>query len=262
MRRCAVVTGSASGIGRATADLLGSQGWRVIGIDRHSAQIVADLADPRERAVAVEAAISACSGVLHGVVCAAGIGPTRSPAEIVSVNYFGAVAVARGMLGALAAGRGEARGPGSGTAAVVVSSNSVGLVSVPEPILDACAQEDEDLARALAAELDGPTAYAASKLALARRVRTAAPQWAKLGVRLNAVAPGPVDTPLLDETKRDPVLGPLTDALPLPGGRIVAQPAEIAAAIAFLLSDPASAITGAVLFADLGLDAAVRPDHV
>ena len=80
-------------------------------------------------------------------------------------------------------------------------------------------------------------------------------------VRLNLVAPGPVQTPLLQGTLDDPVLGPLVELLPVPLGR-AAEPAEIAGPIAFLLSSEAAMIHGSVLFVDGGSDALFRSDHV
>ena len=103
-------------------------------------------------------------------------------------------------------------------------------------------------------DVDATMAYAASKLALARAMRRRAPEWAKDGVRLNAVAPGAVATPLLDETLADPQLGPLVRAFPVPAGRF-GTPDEIAAAIEFLLGASASFCIGSVLFADGGTDA-------
>ena len=100
-----------------------------------------------------------------------------------------------------------------------------------------------------------------SKLALARAVRRRAGTWAEHGVRLNAVAPGPVDTPLLAGGLEDPVLGPLIDALPIPLGRR-GNPAEIAAAVACLLDPAHGYIHGSVLFVDGGSDALLRPDAI
>lgn len=80
-----------------------------------------------------------------------------------------------------------------------------------------------------------------------------------LGIRLNAVAPGPVDTPLHQASLDDEQLGPATRAF-LPPLKPIFAPIEIAQTIAFLLSPQASAIHGAVLFADGGMNAKLRPD--
>jgi NAD(P)-dependent dehydrogenase (short-subunit alcohol dehydrogenase family) len=68
-------------------------------------------------------------------------------------------------------------------------------------------------------------------------------------------------TPLLQGSLEDAELAPLVDALPIPLGRR-AEPSEMAGIIAFLLSDEAAYVHGAVWFADGGTDAMVRPEHV
>ncbi len=80
-------------------------------------------------------------------------------------------------------------------------------------------------------------------------------------MRLNLVAPGPVQTPLFQGTLDDPVLGPLVGMLPVPMGR-PSSAEEIAGPIAFLLSPDAAMIHGSVLFVDGGSDALLRRDHV
>jgi NAD(P)-dependent dehydrogenase (short-subunit alcohol dehydrogenase family) len=120
---------------------------------------------------------------------------------------------------------------------------------------------DETAALELAPELNGPTVYAMTKLALGRALRARVQPWADRGVRLNLVAPGPVHTPLYQGTLDDPVLGPMVDLLPVPMGR-PSEPAEIAGPIAFLLSADAAMIHGSVLFVDGGSDALLRRDHV
>ncbi len=91
-------------------------------------------------------------------------------------------------------------------------------------------------------------------------MRHRAAPWGARGVRLNAVAPGAVDTPL-QATLEDPVLGPLTQALVIPLGRRAA-PSEIAHAVAFLLDPDSACIHGSVLFADGGTDAVLRPEAI
>jgi NAD(P)-dependent dehydrogenase (short-subunit alcohol dehydrogenase family) len=77
-------------------------------------------------------------------------------------------------------------------------------------------------------------------------------------VRLNAIAPGAVDTPLLQATLADSELGPLVRAFPIPCGRF-GRATEIADGILFLLGPAASFCCGSVLFVDGGTDALVRP---
>jgi 3alpha-hydroxysteroid 3-dehydrogenase len=245
------VSGSASGIGAAAREQLAAAGCQVIGLDVRDADIIADLSVPAERAAAAARLAAECGGRLDGLVCCAGVGPHLPSELIVSVNYFGAVELLDAMLPALAAGN----SPG----AVVIASNSAGIIPVSQPLLAAMLAGAQEEAVAAAAGIDGATAYGMSKLALTRAVRRRAGTWGEQRVRLNALAPGPVDTPLLQGALADPVLGPLTEALPVPLGRR-ATAAEIAGLVAFLLSPAAGYVHGAVLFADGGTDALLRPD--
>ena len=99
----------------------------------------------------------------------------------------------------------------------------------------------------------GRANYAASKWGLAGLTKTLAIEWGHRGVRVNAVAPNGVDTPMIrDGIPEDFLSGVMLDRTPL--GRL-AQPEEIAAAVAFLLSDEAAYVNGAVLELDGGLTA-------
>jgi NAD(P)-dependent dehydrogenase (short-subunit alcohol dehydrogenase family) len=83
------------------------------------------------------------------------------------------------------------------------------------------------------------------------------PQWIGAGVRLNAIAPGFVDTPMT-AGMWEFVTG-LGDLFPIPAGR-PGRPGEVAALVAFLLSDDAGFFCGSFLTMDGGTDAALRPD--
>src|SRR5205807_8203324 len=159
----------------------------------------------------------------------------RPGSQVVSVNYFGTIAVLEGLRAALEAARDKA------PAAVAISSNS----STVQPglsgtLVDACLAGDEEEARRLGDELGAPIAYPESKLAVARWVRRNAPKaaWAGTGITLNAIAPGYIETPMTAELRRDEKIGPLLDQFPIPirrGGR----PEEISALVAFLLGPDA-----------------------
>jgi NAD(P)-dependent dehydrogenase (short-subunit alcohol dehydrogenase family) len=248
-----VVTGSASGIGRATRRRLEQDGAEVIGVDLHDAEIVADLATRDGRELALAGVAELAPAGLDGCVAAAGIGPHERPVErIVAVNYFGAVAVLAGLRDLLSDRDGVA---------VAVASNSAGITPVDPPdVLHAMADDDESRALDLARSLHGAVLYGASKRALTGWVRRSAATFGAKGVRLNAVAPGPVRTPLLQGSIDDPELGPLVDALPVPWGRAPSEPEQIAGIIAFLLSDASAPVHGSVLFADGGTDSMMRPD--
>ena len=96
MKRTYVVTGTASGIGAATADRLAGGSARVIRCDLHDADVVADLTTESGWGKLVADVETATGGVLDGVVAVAGIGDPDP--STVRLNYFGAVAVLEGLL--------------------------------------------------------------------------------------------------------------------------------------------------------------------
>ena len=251
-----VVSGSASGMGAATAALLRASGTRVIGIDLRDADVIADLSTANGRRVAIDGVNELCAGRLDGAVLFAGVGGAtgRAASMLVSLNYFGSVELFEAFRPMLAA-RGS-------TSAVAVSSNSTTCQpGWSEELVAACLAGDEKRACLLADEADSVTAYPATKAALARWVRRNAPTpaWAGAGIRLNAIAPGLVETAFVEETRNDSVLGELIDQFPLPLGR-GGRAEEIARLAVFLLSDDASFFCGSFVVCDGGTEALLRPD--
>jgi NAD(P)-dependent dehydrogenase (short-subunit alcohol dehydrogenase family) len=249
------VTGSAGGIGGAIRRQIEAEGHDVIGVDVRDAEVVADLSSAAGRGKALDGIREAAGPALDGLVVAAGIGGSTSapPSMVARINYFGAVALLEGLREPLA--------HGTLRAAVAISSNSATAVPVHDPTLvEHCLAGREDEAAAHADTLDGELVYAHAKLALARRVRRLAVEWAP-GVRVNAVAPGPVLTPLTQAALEHPVTGDLIRSYPIPLDRW-GEPDEIAAGVWFLLSPAASWITGVMLFIDGGTDALLRPDGI
>jgi NAD(P)-dependent dehydrogenase (short-subunit alcohol dehydrogenase family) len=148
------------------------------------------------------------------------------------------------------------------SSAIAISSNSATCQPGWRPeLVQACLGGDEPLARAVGDEGDSAAAYPATKMAVARWVRRQAPSpdWAGSGIRLNAIAPGLVETPFVQETRGDPVLGPLIGLFPLPLGR-GGSATEIAELVVFLLGPAARFFCGSVIFCDGGTDALLRPD--
>lgn len=249
-----VVTGSASGLGAAIRARLEASDWKVIGVDLRDAEVVADLSTHAGRGRMTEEVCQQTGDHLDGLVACAGVGPhVDDHALITSVNYFGAVASLDGLFPALR--------QGIDPVALAIASNSLGIVPPDDALLAACERWDEPAARDAAGGPDGSTVYATCKRGLARAVRQRVARWGQSGVRLNALAPGPVRTPLLQATRDDPELGPHVDSLPIPLGR-EAEPEEIAAVASFLMSDDAALVHGSLLYADGGTDALLRPDQV
>jgi NAD(P)-dependent dehydrogenase (short-subunit alcohol dehydrogenase family) len=249
-----VVSGAASGIGAATTGLLRDGSDRVITVDIRDADVVADLSTPQGRADAV-AGVHQLTDIVHGLVPCAGIAGSTGvdSALVVSVNFFGAVALVRGLQPQLAAA--------GGASVVLLASNSI--TAVPgwrTSVADLCLADDESAARADAAEVDSVMVYPATKAALAwwARREGVTDSWIGQGIRLNSVAPGVVDTSMTEKLRADPVFGPYVDAYPTAIGRR-GRPEEIARLIGFLLSDASSLMVGSVVYADGGTDAILHP---
>jgi NAD(P)-dependent dehydrogenase (short-subunit alcohol dehydrogenase family) len=235
--RVALVTGAAKGIGRAVALRLAAEGARVIGLDRDSAALeelggriapcVVDVSD----ADALRAAIGD-AGPLDVLVNNAGVQRPGVVDELPLAEWDLLHAVhARAAFVAIAAA----------TPSLAARGGSVVNVASVD---------------GLTAEA-GVAAYCAAKAGLVNLTRGAALDLAARGVRVNAVCPGMVDTPMLRSfLDAGPVpeqqLAARLRRVPL--GRLVA-PEEVASAVAFLASAEASAITGATLVVDNGLTA-------
>jgi NAD(P)-dependent dehydrogenase (short-subunit alcohol dehydrogenase family) len=253
--RTTAITGSASGIGAATRKRLEADGDLVIGIDLRDAEVLADLGSSPGRASAVEQVLGRAGNRLDRLVLCAGLGAhVRPPSRIAAVNYFGAVDLLDGLLGALR--------QGEDPAAVVISSNSAQIFPLDEdPLVQALLAHNEEEAACLADQADNPPlTYLAAKNALGKAVRRRAVGWAGARVRLNAVAPGPIRTPLLEADMKDPLTAEAIRNLPIPLGRR-GEPHEVAELVAFLLSPAASWVHGSIYYIDGGIDAQIRPDR-
>jgi NAD(P)-dependent dehydrogenase (short-subunit alcohol dehydrogenase family) len=252
--RNVVISGSASGIGLATKEKLESKGDRVVGIDVRKADVIADLSTPEGRAEAIERSLEVTSNEIDCVVLSAGLSGVSSPPDAtLSVNYFGSVELFDGLRPAM-------EGRANPCAIGLVSNSAQFGIDYDDPMVLALLDGDEVRCREMVKDLDRGAAYRYSKHALARAIRRRAVEWGPLGVRINAIVPGMTETPMVQAIRDDPDMGPFVDRLPIPLGR-PGTPEEMAAVIAFMLSDTAAYITGMMLWVDGGTDAAVRPDR-
>jgi len=245
------VTGTASGIGLATKQRLEASGIRVIGVDKHDAEVVGDLSVASDRTRMINEVLEACGGVLDGLVPCAGLSTPVPDELIVRVNFYGTMALVEGLRPALARG--------TEPALVMISSNSTTMtpgLSVDDARVY-LEQEEEVAVQHF--RLSRPfTAYPAGKLAIAYWVRRSSAEWLAQGIRVNGVAPGVTDTAMVWPLLDIPEVKASIDRVPIPLGRW-GRPEEIASVISFLLSGDSSYIVGQVLFVDGGTDALLQP---
>lgn len=237
--RVAIVTGAAGGIGRATVDLFLKRGASVVAEDVDDR--VADMQGPKVATISGDVRVAATArkavdlalsrfGRVDVLVNNAAIIVTKDILsteedewnDVMAVNVTGVFHHCRAVLPHMIAQK---------SGAIVSVSSISGLVGLPYQAV-----------------------YCASKGAIVQLTRQLAVDYAQHGIRVNSVAPGSIDTPFLQrylDDQPDPAAAERDIKAAHPLGRI-GTPAEMAEAIAFLASDHASFITGAILSADGG----------
>lgn len=258
--RTYVITGTGSGIGLATADLLTERGHRVIRADLNGSEINADLASQAGRRLLVDTVSELCQGKLDAVIACAGV--LTPAASAVAVNYFGALATLEGLRPLLL----QSQAP---RAVAVSSMGSVSAQLNPKAdlrllaLLDA-GDEQGAIAHAHAAATAGASEaelYGIGKLALNRWLRRTAPSemWAGAKIPLNAVAPGVVHTPLMAGAfATEEGVAALHRGSPAPLNGFL-DPIVIARALAWLASEDNTHMCGQVMFVDGGAESIRRP---
>lgn len=231
-RKTLLLTGASRGIGHATVKRFSDEGWRVLTCSRHPVpencpweagpedHVQIDLGDPDSLSEGIQSVRDRLeNGELHALVNNAGISPKaedgirlgtlNTPIEmwhrVFLVNFYAPIMLARGLVGELEHAQGS-----------IVNVTSIAGSRV-HPFAGA--------------------AYATSKAALASLTREMAADFGPRGIRVNAIAPGEIDTSILS-----PGTEKLVDSLPL---RRLGTPDEVAETIHFLCTKAASYVTGA-----------------
>ncbi len=238
-RKSLILTGASRGIGHATVMRFSAAGWRIITTSREAPpeacqrdpnwthHITADLGDPDSRAEFVRQALEALDGgPLHALINNAGMSP-KTPfkerlgclngdlaawREVFELNFFAPLVLARGLAPALT------KGPGA-----IVNITSIAGHAI-HPFAG--------------------SAYSVSKAALSALTRELAGELGELGIRVNAIAPGEIETAILS-----PETEVLLPQIPL---QRLGQPMEVADIAFYLVSDQAGYITGTEIFATGG----------
>jgi NAD(P)-dependent dehydrogenase (short-subunit alcohol dehydrogenase family) len=230
-RKTLLLTGASRGIGHATVKRFSSAGWRVISCSRHAFpedcpweagpddHIQVDLADPQNTIEAIlEIKARLVDGRLEALVNNAGISPKgpagerlgvlttdlRTWGHVFNVNFFASAILARGLIEELVAAQGA-----------IVNVTSIAGARV-HPFAGA--------------------AYATSKAALAALTREMAHDLGPLGIRVNAIAPGEIETDILS-----PGTEKLAETIPL---RRLGKPEEVARTIYYLCTQESSYVSG------------------
>lgn len=240
--RVVIVTGAGSGIGAACVRRLVDEGAKVVAVDANLAAVEAVIAtletpasataaqlDVRDQAAALALVEEARArfGQIDGLVNCAGITGVANVLDVdperfdtvMAVNLSGTVNMCQAFARAVR--------DDTGPRAIVNISSGAGLMGVANRL-----------------------PYVASKFAISGITKSMSPELGPLGIRVNAVAPGMTQTPLIEYMLKDPAaVARMNAAHPI--GRI-GKPEEIAAVIVFLLTDDASYMTGAVVSVDGG----------
>lgn len=234
-RKTVILTGASRGIGHATVARFSAEGWRVISCSREDVpahcrrdpnwthHITADLSDPASRSAFVEEANRVLDGhPLHALINNAGVSPKTPIKErlgclngdiagwyrVFELNFFAPLVLARGFAAPLARGKGA-----------IVNVTSIAGHSV----------------HAFAG-----SAYSTSKAALSALTREMAVEFAEIGVRVNAVAPGEIETAMTG-----PEYDVLIPRIPL---KRMGTPEEVAAVIYTLCGPDTGYVTGTEVF--------------
>lgn len=244
-----IVTGAASGIGDATVRRLKAGGAHVVSLDRNvptaevDTHITVDLADPHS----IDNAVAQLDGTFDSLLNVAGV-PGTSPADtVIAVNVLGMRHLIESSLGLLEPG---------GSVVVVSSSAGYGWPNRLETVKELLATDTfEEGAAWFAANPQKGNAYNFSKEVATVYVMTMGVALNDMGLRINAILPGPVQTPILEDFRVSMGEDNIDGIATLLGRH--ATPDDIASSILFLASPDAGWVNGTSLIVDGGISGVV-----
>ena len=252
--KVALITGAGSGMGRAAAELFAREGARVV---------VSDLAEDAGKATV--AAVHSAGG--EATYVRADVSQSTDCAEMVraAVDQYGGLHILYNNAGIFPADDGGVLDTPEGTWDTVMHVNLKGVwlgckAGIPA-MLESGGGSIVNVASfvALVGAATAQIAYTSSKGGVLAMTREIAVEYARQGIRANALCPGPIETPLLEELLSDPARR-ARRMVHIPMGRL-GRAEELAKAALFLASDESSFMTGAALVVDGGITAAyVTPE--
>lgn len=240
-RGAVLVTGASGGLGRAVADVLRAAGWRIARVSRDRSRLA-----PADGVLDIEADVSTPQGAARAVAaCAEELGAPAALAHCAGSTLLAPL---------------HRTTPEQYRAALAANLDSAFFTLAA--FAEAVQREQRPAAAVLVSSVvarigvANHEAIAVAKAGVEALVRSAAATYAARGLRVNAVAPGLMDTPAASAFLRTPALREAASRQYPLGG--IGDPAEVAGAIAWLLGPSAARVTGQVLAIDGGFTA-VRP---
>jgi NAD(P)-dependent dehydrogenase (short-subunit alcohol dehydrogenase family) len=260
-----IVTGATKGIGLEAARYLRSLGNKVVNIDVDHGDITADLGTPEGREKAIAAVCERYEGI-DGLILNAGIAHHAQASRVAAVNYFGTVALAEGLFPLLRKKGGRCAITVSGGIAYLDFKRTKYFF---DALLVNCGDEERicKLIDSFPPEGKRENIYISTKIALVRYIRRVAPTWAAAGVCLNGLAPGAVDTTIMDDVPHhaeDMDKGRFRfQSIQTPsvyGIRKMLDAADVGPTLGMLALPQNKGLCGAVLYCDGGAASVLHPE--
>ena len=247
-----VVTGGSKGIGREVVRILREGGHSVLNVDYDKGDLCVDLGTREGRAAVIETAHRMFPDGIDGLASNAGIASSEPLSRTIRINYFGAVVVMEGLYDLLKMKKGHCVTTVSGSVCYSARNN----YSVDRLLVD---NGDEERICKLVDTFDprkvDNAIYVSTKIGLIRWMRRTAPAWAMEDVKLNALAPGGVNTTIMNgvmDMAPDPDVARSLVCPMLEREQRLMYPEEFALSIVHLLLPTSCGSVGSVLYCDAG----------